>query len=108
MPAQRFTIAGALVALLVFATMWFYSYDTAQCIVAALAIVAIGWWINASMPPTKQFLSIAAGVIVGAAVLVVMELNGAPRDQSWTAAVTALCSCWWVFESLPLAVTALV
>jgi len=31
-----------------------------------------------------------------------------PSAQSWTAAVTALCAAWWIFESLPLAVTSLV
>jgi sodium-dependent dicarboxylate transporter 2/3/5 len=108
MPALRFTIAGSLIALGVFAAMWSYSFETAQCVAAALATLAIGWWVYVWMPPTKQFWSIVAGVIVAAAVLIVMEQNGAPRNQSWTAAVTALCTCWWLFESLPLAVTSLV
>ncbi len=29
-------------------------------------------------------------------------------QQSWTAAVTALCAVWWIFEALPIAATALI
>jgi sodium-dependent dicarboxylate transporter 2/3/5 len=107
MSAQRFTIAGGFVALGVFAAMWFYDYDPAQCAVAALATLAVGWWVNASWPLTKEFWSIASGAILAAAVFLLMDRAGMPRNQSWTGAVTALCAWWWVFESLPLAVTAL-
>jgi sodium-dependent dicarboxylate transporter 2/3/5 len=32
---------------------------------------------------------------------------GLTSEQSWTAAVTVLCTCWWIFETLPSAATAM-
>jgi sodium-dependent dicarboxylate transporter 2/3/5 len=108
MTGIRFTIASALVALGAFAAMRFYEYETVQCVAAALGALAVCWWVYLWMPPTRQFCSIVAGIVVAAGVFVLMDRGGAERSQSWTAAVTALCACWWVFESLPLAATSLV
>jgi sodium-dependent dicarboxylate transporter 2/3/5 len=48
------------------------------------------------------------GVFVAVAVFFAMDHGGATRPQCWTAAVTVLCACWWVFEALPLSATSLV
>lgn len=48
------------------------------------------------------------GVVVGAAVYFGMQHAAATQSQCWTAAVTAVCACWWMFESLPLSATSLV
>ncbi len=101
-------IAGILVAAAMFALMRQADASTAQCWMGAGATLCVGWWVYVSMPPTARFWSSAVGLIVAAAVFFAMQAGQASREQCWTAAVTALCACWWVFESLPLAATSLV
>lgn len=48
------------------------------------------------------------GAAVATAVFFVLQHAAATRSQCWTAAVTALCACWWMFEPLPLSATSLV
>lgn len=55
-----------------------------------------------------RFWSTLAGVLIAAAAYFGTQQAGTTVAQSWTAAVTALCSTWWLFESLPLAATSLV
>jgi len=57
---------------------------------------------------SARYWSTLAGVLVAGAAYAGMSHAGATREQCWTAAITALCACWWVFESLPLAATSLV
>ena len=52
--------------------------------------------------------STMAGPVAAAAVFLATRRSGLPQAQSWTVAVTTLCALWWLFESLPLAVTSLV
>lgn len=51
---------------------------------------------------------LSLGVVVAASVFFGMQHVAATRPQCWTAAITALCACWWMFESLPLSATSLV
>jgi sodium-dependent dicarboxylate transporter 2/3/5 len=106
-PRAWFIVAGSLAAMGVFAGMWHDDFSAVQCAAGTLASLAVCWWVYVSMPPTAQFWSIAGGVVAAATVYLVIDGQGASRDQCWTAAVTALCTCWWVFESAPLAVTSI-
>ena len=49
-----------------------------------------------------RFWSTLAGPFAAAAVFFAMQQAAATREQSWAAAITTLCACWWVFEALPL------
>ena len=55
-----------------------------------------------------RFWSTLAGVLIAAAAYFGCQRAGLNTNQSWTAAVTALCSTLWLFESLPLAATSLI
>jgi solute carrier family 13 (sodium-dependent dicarboxylate transporter), member 2/3/5 len=57
---------------------------------------------------TARYWSTIAGLLVSAAVFFTMKEEGSTSQQCWTAGVTGLCACWWMFESLPLAATSLV
>jgi solute carrier family 13 (sodium-dependent dicarboxylate transporter), member 2/3/5 len=54
------------------------------------------------------YRSIVAGTVLAAIAYLAMARGGVPAPQCWTAAVTIVCAVWWICESLPLAVTALV
>lgn len=54
------------------------------------------------------YRSTIAGATLAAVAYLAMARGGAPAPQCWTAAVTIVCAVWWIRESLPLAVTALV
>jgi sodium-dependent dicarboxylate transporter 2/3/5 len=55
-----------------------------------------------------RFGSTLVGVLFACGVYVAMQYGEFPTNQRWTAAVTVLCTTWWIFESLPLAATSLV
>ena len=57
---------------------------------------------------SARFLSLVAGLLIAAVAYFGTEHVGLTSEQSWTAAVTALCAMWWVLEVLPLPATALV
>jgi sodium-dependent dicarboxylate transporter 2/3/5 len=52
--------------------------------------------------------STMGGLGLAAAVYWLTWHLGLSSDQSWTAAVTVLCTAWWVTEALPSAATAMV
>jgi sodium-dependent dicarboxylate transporter 2/3/5 len=102
------TIAGIVVAGSLLAGLRYADYSWTVAVASALAGLAGVWWIVVSLPPTTKFWSILAGVLVGTAVYVAMVEENATPQQCWTAAVTGLCTTWWLFEALPLAVTSLI
>ena len=55
-----------------------------------------------------RFGSTIAGVLLAAAAYFGTQHAGLTAPQSWTAAVTALCATWWLFEPIPMAATSLV
>ncbi|MFO0789015.1 MAG: SLC13 family permease [Pirellulales bacterium] len=55
-----------------------------------------------------RYVTLVGGVVVGAAVFAGMRQAEAAPAQCWTASITALCACWWMFEALPLSATSLV
>jgi len=36
------------------------------------------------------------------------DLGGLPMKAAWTAAITALCACWWVLEPIPIPATSII
>jgi len=56
----------------------------------------------------SRYPSLVAGLLLSLATFAVMQYFAMPRSQGVTAAVTLLCACWWIVESLPLAATSLV
>ena len=36
------------------------------------------------------------------------DLGGLPLKAAWTAAITALCACWWVLEPIPIPATSII
>jgi solute carrier family 13 (sodium-dependent dicarboxylate transporter), member 2/3/5 len=52
--------------------------------------------------------SVLPGLLLAVAVGLLCALLGQPPAIAWTAAVTALCAIWWVFEPIPIAATSLV
>ena len=55
-----------------------------------------------------RFWFTVLGLLIACVSFFGMSLAGMPRAQCWTAAVTAVCAVWWMFEALPLAATSLV
>ncbi|MCC7476522.1 MAG: SLC13/DASS family transporter, partial [Pirellulales bacterium] len=55
-----------------------------------------------------RYITLLVGVLIAIAMFAGLHHAGATREQCWTASVTALCACWWLFESLPLSATSLV
>ena len=47
------------------------------------------------------------GPVLGAALFFTLKSLGWGNDASWTAAVSAVCAVWWVFEPVPIPVTSL-
>jgi solute carrier family 13 (sodium-dependent dicarboxylate transporter), member 2/3/5 len=60
------------------------------------------------MGSKSRYRSLIAGLCLAVFTYVAMRHVGMPRAQCVTAGVTVLCAIWWIFESLPLAATALV
>jgi solute carrier family 13 (sodium-dependent dicarboxylate transporter), member 2/3/5 len=58
------------------------------------------------MPP--RLTSTLGGLTLASVMFAVTRISGLTNAQCWAAAVTTLCATWWIFESLPLAATALV
>jgi sodium-dependent dicarboxylate transporter 2/3/5 len=52
--------------------------------------------------------STLGGVLLAIVAFAATSLAGLTSNQAWTAAVTTLCAVWWIFETIPLAATALV
>src|SRR5262245_4042528 len=56
----------------------------------------------------SRYPSLIAGLVLALSTFAAMHHFTMPRSQGITAAITVLCACWWIFESLPLAATSLV
>jgi solute carrier family 13 (sodium-dependent dicarboxylate transporter), member 2/3/5 len=56
----------------------------------------------------RRLISTWSGLALAAIVMAVTRVSGLTDSQCWASAVTTLCATWWIFESLPLAATALV
>jgi sodium-dependent dicarboxylate transporter 2/3/5 len=48
------------------------------------------------------------GPALGAALGLMLLSAGFAVDVAWTAGVTALCACWWIFEPIPIPATSLI
>lgn len=57
---------------------------------------------------SKRFWTTGSGLLLAAAAYALTRHGGLSDAQSWTAAVTALCAVWWIFEALPIPATSLV
>ena len=54
-------------------------------------------------------LSLAAGPLLAAAAFaLVLGLEAGGIQAAWTAAVTVLCSVWWIAEPIPIPATSLI
>jgi sodium-dependent dicarboxylate transporter 2/3/5 len=55
-----------------------------------------------------RYIPLLAGPVLAIVTVQLMLETGWERPQALTAGVTVLCALWWIFEALPLPVTALV
>ncbi len=55
----------------------------------------------------KSLFFLIAGPFLGTALFFVLKSLGWGSDACWTAAVSAVCAVWWVFEPIPIPVTSL-
>ena len=53
-------------------------------------------------------LALYGGPLLGTILGGVLYVQGLPPAACWTAAITTLCAVWWVFEPVPMPVTALI
>lgn len=60
------------------------------------------------MAARLRYPSLLAGLLLAVGTCCAMQHFSMPAPQCITAAVTVLCACWWIFESLPLEATSLV
>lgn len=56
---------------------------------------------------TKR-IALFAGPLLALGIALLMLEAGWDRSQAFTAAVTALCAVWWIFEAVPLPITSLI
>ena len=47
------------------------------------------------------------GPVLGAVLFLTLKFLGWESDACWTAAVSAVCAVWWIFEPVPIPVTSL-
>lgn len=47
------------------------------------------------------------GLVLGAILFFTLKSFGWGSDACWTAAVSAVCAVWWVFEPVPIPATSL-
>ncbi|MCY3826519.1 MAG: SLC13 family permease [Candidatus Dadabacteria bacterium] len=50
---------------------------------------------------------LVAGPVLGAILFFTLKSFGWESDACWTAAVSAVCAVWWIFEPVPIPVTSL-
>ncbi len=55
----------------------------------------------------KSLIFLVVGPVLGAFLFFIMKSFGWGSDACWTAAVSTVCSIWWVSESIPIPVTSL-
>jgi len=58
-------------------------------------------------PAVHQRIALFVGPIISAAVWTSMTAAGLDTKMAWTAAITALCAVWWIFEAIPIPATSL-
>jgi sodium-dependent dicarboxylate transporter 2/3/5 len=58
-------------------------------------------------PAIHQRIALFVGPIVSATVWISMTTAGLDTKMAWTAAITALCAVWWIFEAIPIPATSL-
>ncbi len=52
--------------------------------------------------------SLLLGLFLAVAAFAATDLAGLPMAAAWTAAVTAICACWWVLEPIPIPATSII
>ena len=59
--------------------------------------------------PTSELplFFLVAGPVLGAILFFTLKSLGWGSDACWTAAVSAVCAVWWIFEPVPIPVTSL-
>lgn len=58
-------------------------------------------------PAMHKRVALIVGPIVATAVWYSMVSSGLDTKMAWTAAITALCAVWWIFEAIPIPATSL-
>ena len=48
------------------------------------------------------------GLFIAGIAFAGADLGGLPTAAAWTAAITALCACWWVLEPIPIPATSII
>jgi sodium-dependent dicarboxylate transporter 2/3/5 len=46
--------------------------------------------------------ALVGGPLLAGVIYLTMRSQGLEPGASWTAAITALCAAWWVFEPIPM------
>ncbi|MDA0979091.1 MAG: SLC13 family permease [Proteobacteria bacterium] len=57
---------------------------------------------------SRNLLSLAAGPLLAFLVFFGLHSVGWTTPACWTAAITALCAVWWIFEPIPIPATSLI
>ena len=58
-------------------------------------------------PAMHSRIALFVGPIVSAVIWTSMTTAGLDVKMAWTAAITALCAVWWIFEAIPIPATSL-
>ena len=57
---------------------------------------------------SKDVVALAAGPLLAAVVFFALQSMGWETAACWTAAITAVCATWWIFEPIPIPATSLI
>ncbi len=60
------------------------------------------------MTLSKNIIGLALGPLLALVVYFVLQGFGWQAPACWTAAITAICAIWWVFEPIPIPATSLI
>ena len=56
---------------------------------------------------TRKSVTLFLGPLLAVIVFVLLKSLGWQESACWTAAITALCATWWIFEPIPIPATSL-
>ena len=59
-------------------------------------------------PALHRRFALLAGPVVAGLIWYWMVSAGLDNKMAWTAAITALCAVWWIFEAIPIPATSLI
>lgn len=58
--------------------------------------------------PSAKPAFLLTGLVLASICFFLLKHLGLSNAICWTAAITTLCACWWIFEAVPIPVTAMV